>query len=168
MAEQNPYQAPKANATSPESIARSKKRFGFLLGVSVLALVATPMIGIPLAFFLTPAFVRAWRLSVIESEHEPRRHFGILVVSSFMYAFPSAVASAIAFFSVCMPVGYVGANVLFRPPSEEYGLMLLAGVTLLFVSTFLALWAGDAMLRRNNYFIREDEVQQDVESDGSD
>lgn len=160
MAEQNPYQAPEANASSTESVVQPKQRFGFLLGVSLLAVLVTPYaipLGIPLAFFLAPAFVRAWRLSVIEVGYEPRRHFAVLVVSSFMYALPSAVASAIAFFSICLPGGYVGANVLFRR-SEAYGLMILAGMTLLFVSTFLALWAGDTVLRHNNYFIRQDEV----------
>lgn len=160
--QENPYDSPHATSPSLGSDASTSDRIKWYLILAIVAVVLSfvpPFVGIPIAFLLAPAFVRAWRMrqaELAEMGTESDRRFSMLVIASLLYAIPCAIASVIAFGCVCLPTMTVGNAVLGVSGGRQgpnYLGMFVGGASALLVSTFAGLWVGDYVLRRNRYFL---------------
>ena len=158
----NPYESP-ASVAVDAGLPETRVRWGWLFGATFIAcglsLIFTALV-VPFCFLLAPAFARAWRLRQLQESGKlttgTSLGFGLLVIASFMYAIPSAFASAIGFCCVCLPGAFVGRHVALGQGNENYLLLILGGIVLFVISTFCGLWAGDYLLQRKRFYVRTD------------
>ena len=169
----NPYQTPQSGPTAEDPPGRVDfpgRRLIFL-GVSLASTLTVwfvPQIVVPGILLLSPAIFRTLRLSRPKSATDTPRFSqkAILFGLSLFAVIPVAVASLIAFCSICTPTGYVTVTALEQMPGPRgnYNNLLLAIGPAVFLGMWISLEVGYSLLKRWNYMSLRDLTETPIES----